>query len=124
MIILIAVVGIADSFRGTSFIPRKPSLFTRTCSLFTSKLHSSDDDRGDKDSSKDKNLQSYPVIDASKGSGNIEGFLNTDFNSINDGKQWRVFLYVALALVPCLFLIPFFMTRDFVPPTDPEAYKL
>lgn len=49
-----------------------------------------------------------------------EGYLPSDFSSIGDGKQTRVLLYIALALVPCIALIPFFLSRDFVPPIDPE----
>jgi hypothetical protein len=51
----------------------------------------------------------------------VEGYLSSDFASIGDGKQLRVGLYIALALVPVLFLVPFFLSRDFVPPLDPEA---
>jgi len=50
---------------------------------------------------------------------NVEGFLQTDIKKIGDGKQARVLLYVSLALLPCLLLIPFFLSRDFVPPSDP-----
>ena len=32
-----------------------------------------------------------------------------------DEKQSRVFLYIGLAIIPCLFLIPMVMNRDFVP---------
>ncbi len=52
-----------------------------------------------------------------------EGYLSSDFSSIGDSKQIRVFIYIAFSLIPCLFLIPFFMSRDFVPPIDPEAFK-
>lgn len=48
----------------------------------------------------------------------IEGYLNSDISSLSSTKQQRVFLYIALALLPCLFLVPFFMSREFVPPTD------
>ncbi|KAJ1432620.1 hypothetical protein B484DRAFT_26915 [Ochromonadaceae sp. CCMP2298] len=50
-----------------------------------------------------------------------EGYLSSDFASIGDGKQMRVGLYIGLALVPVLFLVPFFLSRDFVPPMDPGA---
>ena len=50
-----------------------------------------------------------------------QGYLNADFSTIGDGKQLRVLVYIGLALVPVLFLVPFFMSRDFVPPTDPSA---
>lgn len=47
-----------------------------------------------------------------------EGFLSSDFRSVGDGKKVRVLLYIALSLIPCLFLVPFFLSRDFVPPGD------
>ena len=47
-----------------------------------------------------------------------EGYFNSDFNSLTEGKQTRVLLYIVIALLPCLFLVPFFMSRDFVPPID------
>ena len=50
-----------------------------------------------------------------------EGYLNPDITSISDGKQIRVILYIVLALLPCLLLVPFFFARDFVPPSDPGA---
>lgn len=50
-----------------------------------------------------------------------EGYLNSDFSAIGDGKQFRVLLYIGLALIPCLLLVPFFLSRDFVPPVDPSA---
>ena len=46
-----------------------------------------------------------------------QGYLNSDMSKMGDGKQSRVAAYIALALVPCLFLVPFFLSRDFVPPT-------
>lgn len=56
-------------------------------------------------------------------SGPIEGYLQSDIKNLNDGKQIRVFLYIILALLPCLLLIPFLMARDFTPVMDMEAYK-
>lgn len=53
----------------------------------------------------------------------IKGYLKTDLAEVGDGKQLRVYLYMALALLPCLILIPFFMERDFSPVMDPDAYK-
>ena len=49
-----------------------------------------------------------------------DGYLNTDFNSIADGKKTRVLVYIVLALLPCLLLVPFFLSRDFIPPVDPS----
>ena len=47
-----------------------------------------------------------------------EGYLGSDLSTLGNDKQSRVLLYISIALLPCLFLIPFFMSRDFVPPTD------
>lgn len=46
-----------------------------------------------------------------------QGYLSSDMNKMEDGKQNRVLAYIGLALIPCLFLVPFFLSRDFVPPT-------
>ena len=48
----------------------------------------------------------------------IEGYLGSDLSKLDNDKQSRVLLYIGIALLPCLFLIPFVMSRDFVPPTD------
>lgn len=48
----------------------------------------------------------------------IEGYVSSDIASIGSGKKIRVLLYIALALLPCLLLVPFFLNRDFVPPSD------
>ena len=50
--------------------------------------------------------------------GDIQGFQSSDLKLLGEGKQLRVGLYIALALLPCLLLLPFFMSRDFVPPLD------
>lgn len=68
-----------------------------------------------------KNLLNDAIF---RSSDNIDGYLQTDIKKIGDGKQLRVLVYVSLALIPCLFLIPFFMSRDFVPPSDPEAFRM
>lgn len=47
-----------------------------------------------------------------------EGYLSSDINKIGDNKQLRVLLYISFALLPCLLLVPFFLNREFVPPTD------
>ena len=52
------------------------------------------------------------------GNGKIEGYLGSDLSKLDNDKQSRVLLYIGIALLPCLFLIPFVMSRDFVPPTD------
>ena len=51
-------------------------------------------------------------------SGETQGYLNTDIKKMGSEKKSRVLAYILLALLPCLFLVPFFMSRDFVPPTD------
>lgn len=54
--------------------------------------------------------------------GEPEGYLSSDLNSLGDTKKSRVIFYIALALAPCLFLVPFFLSRDFVPPTDSSPF--
>ncbi len=49
----------------------------------------------------------------------VQGYLEPDMNKLSDDKQSRVLAYIALALAPCLLLIPFFMSRDFVPADIP-----
>ena len=46
----------------------------------------------------------------------IEGYVNSDLTAIDSDKQIRVLLYISFALLPCLLLLPFFMSRDFIPP--------
>jgi hypothetical protein len=57
-----------------------------------------------------------PVMDPSTAT--PQGYLNPDMSKLGDAKQSRVLLYIGLALVPCLLLVPFFLSRDFVPPQD------
>jgi len=45
----------------------------------------------------------------------MEGYLGTDLSSIGDGKKGRVLAYIFFALLPCLLLVPFMMSRDFIP---------
>jgi hypothetical protein len=68
-------------------------------------------------------LASFDSVTTSVNSQKPEGYLSSDLTNLEDGKQLRVLIYIVLALLPCLFLIPFMMTRDFVPPTDPSAYQ-
>lgn len=49
-----------------------------------------------------------------------QGYMSSDLASNEDGKQGRVFGYILFALVPVLFLVPFFLSRGFEPPVDPE----
>jgi hypothetical protein len=49
-----------------------------------------------------------------------QGYMSSDLSSNEDGKQGRVFGYILFALVPVLFLVPFFLSRGFEPPIDPE----
>lgn len=46
-----------------------------------------------------------------------DGYLNQDIKSMAGEQKSRVLAYIGLALVPCLFLVPFFLSRDFTPPT-------
>mmetsp|Transcript_12951 Transcript_12951/g.16920 ORF Transcript_12951/g.16920 Transcript_12951/m.16920 type:complete len:153 (+) Transcript_12951:33-491(+) len=38
-----------------------------------------------------------------------------------DAKETRVLIYIILSLIPCLFLLPFVLSRDFVP-VDPSEF--
>lgn len=49
-----------------------------------------------------------------------QGYMSSDLSSNEDGKQGRVFGYILFALVPVLFLVPFFLSRGFDPPVDPD----
>lgn len=80
--------------------------------LSTWRLHFSAETPEDQ---KDKTL--YKV---KEGSTFPEGYISSDLSSINQGKQVRVLIYIALAILPCLFLIPFFLNRDFIP-IDPNS---
>lgn len=46
----------------------------------------------------------------------IEGYLNPDLNKMDEGKVSRVAAYILIALLPCLLLVPFYMSRSFQPP--------
>jgi hypothetical protein len=73
------------------------------------------------DSNESEEEPLYDVLNAPK-SGSpkpTEGYLNTDFSKVGGEKQSRVLAYIALAIAPCLLLVPFFMSRDFVPPSVP-----
>lgn len=52
-----------------------------------------------------------------------QGYMSSDLSSNEDGKQGRVFGYILFALVPVLFLVPFFLSRGFEPPVDPDMYS-
>jgi len=62
----------------------------------------------------------FDLINADQNNKNglTQGYLNTDIKKMGTEKKSRVLAYILLALLPCLFLVPFFMSRDFVPPTD------
>lgn len=44
-----------------------------------------------------------------------EGYLQADIKKMAEGQKSRVLAYIVLALVPVLFLVPFFLSRDFEP---------
>lgn len=66
----------------------------------------------------DNNNDNNNDINNSNGRIKAEGYLGSDLSTLDNDKQSRVLLYIGIALLPCLFLIPFVMSRDFVPPTD------
>jgi hypothetical protein len=43
-----------------------------------------------------------------------EGYVSTDIRTV-DAKQARVILYIVLSILPVLALIPFFLSREFLP---------
>jgi hypothetical protein len=47
-----------------------------------------------------------------------QGYMSSDLSSMDDSKQKRVLAYIVLALAPVLLLVPFFLSRDFVPPVE------
>ena len=69
-------------------------------------------------SNDDNNNSNNDNNNSINGNGKIEGYLGSDLSKLDNDKQSRVLLYIGIALLPCLFLIPFVMSRDFVPPTD------
>ena len=78
-----------------------------------------EDDKNERE--KDNTIYSIKTSPANSNSNSIpEGYIGTDLNSLGDGKQTRVLVYIILALLPCLLLVPFFLSRDFVP-MDPGA---
>ena len=46
-----------------------------------------------------------------------DGYLNQDIKKMAGEQKSRVLAYIGFALLPCLFLVPFFLSRDFTPPT-------
>lgn len=100
-------------------IYRRPSLarLFRTLPLFVS-------DNMRDDSSRSQRTRDSNDYDSPESEGTPEGYLNADISKIGDGKQLRVLIYIGFALVPVLFLVPFFLSRDFVPPVDPDAMKM
>lgn len=48
----------------------------------------------------------------------VDGYMESDFKKMNKEQKNKVLVYIGLALVPCLALIPFAMQRDFSPLTQ------
>lgn len=76
--------------------------------LKTMAINSNENDNNDNDS----------INTSSNDNTKVEGYLGSDLSKLGNDKQSRVLFYIGIALLPCLFLIPFVMSRDFVPPTD------
>jgi hypothetical protein len=64
----------------------------------------------------DSKFKTFDMDGTSKGQ-QPDGYLNADMKNMAEGQKSRVLAYIGLALVPCLFLVPFFLSRDFTPPT-------
>jgi len=91
-----------------------PSIFkVKAGSIQSMKLFSKSDFNSDTDFNEDTK------ITTSEGE-SMQGYVSSDIRNMGSGKQTRVLLYISLALLPCLLLIPFFMNRDFLPPMDTD----
>jgi hypothetical protein len=113
----------------TNNFTTKTTAITRTTStsipLYASA--SSDDDEDD-DEQQMNEIDNDVVIktkvvanDASDVEGQVQGYRSGDIGELGGDKKTRVGLYIGLALVPVLTLVPFMMSRSFVPPIDPAA---
>lgn len=117
-ILFFVLIGCANGFRpegklSSSFIAKFTTIGARRSNCI-SRWALSNDEYGTDERDKDE------IFYSAKPATTPEGYLSADFNAVGDGKQIRVLVYIALALLPCLALIPFFLSRDFVPPTDPS----
>lgn len=45
----------------------------------------------------------------------VQGYLNPDLTKMDESKMSRVVVYILVALLPTLLLIPFYLSRNFVP---------
>ena len=59
-----------------------------------------------------EDLEKLRVADPSQP---IEGYLNPDLSKMDDSKLSRVVVYILVALLPTLLLVPFYLSRNFVP---------
>jgi hypothetical protein len=79
----------------------------RLSSTHLSLSESDKDTNGIDSNNSEEDLNGNSFISSTSNNLSPEGYLPTDFSSLGDAKQSRVLLYIALALLPCLALIPF-----------------
>lgn len=122
LFLLVICMGLSNSFRlqssGKVWSYRAVNKSMRLPSI--NLLLSEKDTNNINESNSSEELNANGITSSTNSSPSPEGYLPSDFNSLGDAKQTRVLLYIGLALLPCLALIPFFMSRDFVPPIDAE----
>lgn len=90
---------------GVSRVSKSIQIFSQPNSEFNDSSFNSDNNEETKTTSEGESIQ---------------GYVSSDIRNMGSGKQVRVLLYISLALLPCLLLIPFFMNRDFLPPIDAD----
>ena len=63
-------------------------------------------------SSEMEKMEKLKVADPSQP---VQGYLNPDLTKMDESKMSRVVVYILVALLPTLLLIPFYLSRNFVP---------
>ena len=63
-------------------------------------------------SSEVEEMEKLKVADPSQP---VQGYLNPDLTKMDESKMSRVVVYILVALLPTLLLIPFYLSRNFVP---------
>jgi hypothetical protein len=109
MLLLIVVVALAALHSTTGYVPLniRPAFSGRS----TAALKASNEERDDL--MKEAKFQTFDMESKRV----PDGYLNQDIKNMAGEQKSRVFAYIGLALLPCLFLVPFFLSRDFTPPT-------
>ena len=111
MLLLIVVVALAALHSTTGYVPLniRPALSGRS----TAALKASNEEERDTDLMKEAKFQTFDMESKRV----PDGYLNQDIKNMAGEQKSRVLAYIGLALLPCLFLVPFLLSRDFTPPT-------